>query len=287
MSGEILSLINALGQEAAVDTRTREPGELSERAIPPGWQVLYTDNERLLDNPRRAYGEIKVRSAKGFIDAVKQRWPNGTPVPNADADAELLNDAPVSIYADDANKTLIAILNDDVRSTAGWRDHRVDLDVKVSEEWKHWTGHQGLKSQEEFASAIELGALEITQPTPAVMLRIAETFQANVDVTFKKGAQVRDGAQQYVYEEKIDATAGGGSIEIPESFTIVVAPFIGSPKYSVKAALKTRLVSGKFSIGYTLERPHEVERSAFRDIATAVATALNLTAIEGVAPPPR
>jgi uncharacterized protein YfdQ (DUF2303 family) len=278
MSGEVQALINALAQDAAVDTRLREPGELSERAIPPGWQVLYTDNERLLDNPRRALGEVKVRSAKGFIDAVKQRWPAGTPDDPAKT---------VTIYADDAHQTLIAILNDDLGSTAGWRDHRVALDVSKTEEWKHWMSHQGMKSQEAFAEAIELGQLEITDPSPALMLRIAETFEATVGVTFKKGAQVRDGAQQYVYEETIDAKAAGGTVEVPEGFTITVAPYIGSPRYVVKARLKTRLVSGKFTIGYVLERPEEVERAAFRDIATQVATDLNLTAIEGVAPPPR
>jgi uncharacterized protein YfdQ (DUF2303 family) len=313
MSGEVQALIDSLLQDAAVDTRERVPGELSERAIPPGWQVVYTDNERLLDHPRRPHGEIKVRSAKGFIDAVKQRWPSG-PIPGDDfaatlaehmtrdlnkpdaegkADARdvvpmLILKSPVSIYADDATRTLVAILNDDQGSTAGWRDHRVALDVSRSEEWVHWTSGSGkLTSQDTFADAIEKGALEITDPSPAQMLRIAETFQATVGVTFKKGSQVRDGAQQYVYEETIDASAGNGSIAIPESFTIVVAPFIGSPKYEVKAALKTRLRDGKFTIGYTLERPHEVERAAFRDIADNVATALNLTAIEGVAPAPR
>lgn len=312
MSGELQSMINALLQDSTSDTRTKEAGELSERAIPPGWQVVYTDNERYLDNPRRAVGEIKVRSARGFIDAVKQRWPHG-PVPDGESVAGfrerqqealtatvekvgeagvaavplLLGPPPVSLYADDSKQTLVAILNDDLGSTAGWRDHRVALDVTKTPEWEHWTKGQGLKSQEAFAEVIENGQLEITDPPPAVMLRIAETFEATVGVTFKKGAQIRDGAQTYVYEESIDASAGGGTIAIPEGFTITVAPFLGGPRYVVKARLKTRLASGKFTIGYTLERPEETERSAFKDIATDVAAALSLTAVEGVAPPPR
>lgn len=290
---EILNLVDALVQEAAVDTRPLTAGQVSERALPPGWTLHQHDCEVLLDHPRRARGEIKVRSAKGFIDAVTQRWPVGAPVPGDIVQAEiaegqLIADAPVAIYADDATQTLVAILNDDWRSTAGWRDLRVVLDVRKTEEWVHWTASSGkLLEQSAFATVIEDGYLEIKTPSPAVMLRIAESFEATVGVTFKKGSAVRDGAQQYVYEEKIDASAAGGSIEIPESFSIAVAPFIGSPKYEVKAALKTRLVSGKFSIGYTLERPHEVERWAFRDIASEVAAQLELTAIEGVAPQAR
>lgn len=309
MSGELQSMINALLQDSTSDTREKLAGELSERAIPPGWQVVYTDNERYLDNPRRAVGEIKVRSSRGFIDAVKQRWPRGpipadesvagfgerladamsAPIedPAAGAVPALLTRAPVSLYADDSKQTLVAILNDDFGSTAGWRDHRVALDVSKTPEWEHWLKGQGLKSQEAFAEVIELGQLEITDPPAAMMLRIAESFEATVNVTFKKGAQIRDGAQQYVYEETIDGKAGGGTIEVPEGFTITVAPFIGGPRYVVKARLKTRLVSGKFTIGYTLERPEETERAAFKDIATDVAAALSLTAVEGVAPPPR
>lgn len=285
MSGELQSLINAIVQDATTDTRTKEPGELSERAIPPGWQVVYTDNERFLDNPRRAWGEIKVRSARGFIDAVKQRWPSGA-IP-ADQAAGPTDNPPVALYADDSKQTLVAILNDDFGSTAGWRDHRVVLDVSKTEEWQHWRANEGLKEQEKFAAVIEEGQLEITDPSPAQMLRIAETFEATVGVTFKKGAAVRDGAQQYVYEETIDSTAGGGTIAIPEGFTITVAPFIGGPRYVVKARLKTRLVGGKFTIGYALERPEEVERQAFRGIATEVASTLSLVAVEGVAPAAR
>jgi uncharacterized protein YfdQ (DUF2303 family) len=275
MSGEIEALVAALTAQNMTDTRPLTPGEVSQRAIPPGWSIQSIDTESLLDNPRRVKGEIKVRSAAGFVAAVKQRWPS--------------EESPFfpALYADDAQQTLVAILNDDSQDIAGWRDHRVALAVSKSEEWIHWTGGQGMTSQETFAETIEKGALEITDPSPAQMLRIAETFEATIGVTFKKGAAVRDGAQQYVYEESIDATAGGGTIAIPEGFTIAVSPYIGSPRYIVRAALRTRLVSGKFTIGYTLERPHEVERSAFRDIVKDVGEQLSMAPVEGVAPEKR
>lgn len=275
MSGEIQDLVKALRDGAVVDVRTVGPGELTERPLPTGWSVNVVDGERWLANPRRPKGDVKVRSAKGFIDAVKQRSAIGVD--------------PVALYADDASQTLVAILNDDGQEIAGWRDHRVHLEVRKTPEWIYWRDHEGLRAQEEFAEAIEEGQLEIQDPPPAVMLRIAETFEATVGVQFRKGTSVRDGAAAYVYEETIDAKAGkqGQQIEIPEGFTIAVAPFIGSSRYSVKARLKTRLNGGKLSIGYTLERPDEIERAAFKDIATQVAEGLGLVAIEGVAPAAR
>lgn len=273
---ELQALIDALRADNLGVPREVIPGEVLSRAVPVGWQVAQTDAEYLLDGPRRSVADVKVRSAQGFIDAVQQRWPMD--LETADKDNTVV------LYADDAEQALVAILNDDTGFRAGWRDHRITLGVRKSEEWVHWTGNQGLTDQEKFAGVIDKGALEITDPSPAQMLRIAESFEATVGIAFKKGARVRDGAQQYTYEESIDATAGGGTIAVPDGFTITVAPFIGSPRYTVKAALRTRLVSGKFTIGYALERPHEVERAAFRDIVRLVGEGLELTAIEGVAP---
>ncbi len=280
-----------------------EPGERSQRLVPIGWQAVHTDGESLLDNPRRAKGTIKVRSAAGFVQAIRQRWPvfpvpgsvaeqlATTPLtdPGGDVIPVLLDGGPppVALYADEASNTLVCILNDDQGLTAGWRDHRILLDVKYTDEWVLWTKGQGLKAQEEFADLIDHGAKEIVEPSAADMLHIAEKFEATIGIELKKGERVRDGRQQFVYTESIEANAtdrSGGSIEIPEQFVIQVKPFIGGKPWEVIARIRYRIRNKQFHIGYELERVADIERMAFRQLADEVATAFSLPVIEGEAP---
>lgn len=248
------------------------PGAVYERIAPSGWLRHVASAESLLDNPRRTVGTVMTRTADGFKNAVLQR----------------AGDQPVTLYSDEVNAHLVAVLNDDDNNQAGWRDHRVELSVRTTPEWAHWVQKQGLRGQVEFAEAIEAGLDEIRTPTPADMLRIAETFEANINVKFAQGEQLRDGARQITFEEEVKAKAGGGSMEIPESMLLNIAPYIGGPKYEIVARVRFRIREQKLTIGYDLVRPHEVEAAAFRDtVALILGELSDIVVIEGVAPAPR
>lgn len=279
--GDVQAAILAADQAEVAKPHTVAPGERSQRLMPPGWQAVQTDGEALLDGPRRIKGTVKVRSATGFIEAIRQRWPEGI-----DPGEPREDRIGVALYADEQSMQLVCVLNDDVGNFAGWRDHRIQLDVKRTEEWQFWVAGQGFVEQDKFAEHIFNGAREIVTPSASDMLHIAEQFEATIGIDLRRGDRVRDGRQQFVYTETIEATAGG-SIEVPEQMALQMRPFVGSKTFEVLAPIRYRIRGKSFTIGYTLERYHDVERLAFTQIADEVAATFGLPVIEGEPPAPR
>jgi uncharacterized protein YfdQ (DUF2303 family) len=245
-----------------VPERFTDPGDDTVRHlfVPQGHVLQTLDPERYAYRPRRASGLIDVHDAASFVNAVEHR--QGTDR--------------VVVYGDVKNRGLCAVLNDDqADGTAGWRDHRVVLRLEATPEWQMWQKGQGLVSQAKFAEHIQDGEPEIVEPTAAVMLEIAETFSAKSDVTFKSGVRNQSGQRTFVYDEQTTTGAGkAGTIDVPETFVVGVAPFVGSPKYRVKARLVYRITRGDFLIGYQLVRSDDVLRDAFQQVMAEVSDGL-------------
>lgn len=246
--------------------------------LPPDWTAETVDAEQWAAAPRRARGTVEVHDAVSFARAVRQR--------------AIVDE--VTIYTDEDRKALVAILNDDQVNddgdqSAAWRDYRVLLALRPRPEWTHWRSIDGqYVNQETFAEHIERGLPELVAPPAAEALEIAQTFQANVAAKFRQGSRLRDGAQQFTYEEEIDASAGGGGLlTIPEVLVIRVAPCFGADQVDVEARFRFRLRSGELTLGYLLDRPDEVERTAFTNVVDKVVADLALDPIMGVAPSPR
>jgi uncharacterized protein YfdQ (DUF2303 family) len=225
------------------------------------------DLERYLPDPARSRGTVQALTAAGFVASFKHR-----------------STAWSVIYADTDQTCLVAVLNDDDDQTPGWRDHRITYTPQPTPEWRHWTTHQGLHSQDVFARALEEGETEIRNPSATVMLELAETFHASVGAKFKQAGRRTDGRTQLVYEEEIEATAGEGMAEIPDSFTIEVRPFYGARAVEVVCRLRYRLNRGELQIGYRIHRPDEIVRHAFdTDVVGSIRDQLpDILVVEGV-----
>ncbi len=246
----------------------------------PGVELLATRNdvkvhtvdlERWADEPTRARGLRRAVTAGGFVDLVNR-----------------LGDVRTIVYADLDQCELHAVLNDDVDGlTTGWRDHRVLFTPHPTPEWKLWIGGAGLKAQDEFAAILEEGETEIRNPSATVMLELAETFHASTSAKFKQAGRRRDGRTQLVYEEEIEATAGEGMVEIPDSFTIEVRPFYGASPVEVECRLRFRVARGDLAIGYVIHRPDEIRRASFeRDVIGTITSGLSdaIQVVEALAP---
>lgn len=221
------------------------------------------DLEQYHDRPARVKDRwISVSTARGFSEAVKDRQ-----------GAEEANH--VVLYADESERSLVAVLNDDGPAGPGWRDHRVVLNSLLTTEWKHWVGNQGLGEQDRFARTIQIGEKEIVKPSAAVMLDLAQSFHASSTANIKQAKRLRDGRTQAVWEEEQTASAGeSGTLEIPETFTLAMRPFYGSEVAEVTARISWRLQSQKLSIGYELVRPEDVLREAFSRFVDTVRSEL-------------
>ena len=65
----------------------------------------------------------------------------------------------------------------------------------------------------------------------------------------------------------MQAAAGrSGQIEVPSTFVLMVAPFIGEEDVQLAARLRFRVGGGRLTLGYVLDRPHVAVRDALERI---------------------
>lgn len=229
--------------------------------------------------PPRACGTQQVYTPTSYIDAVKRY--------------ETIDQI---TYIDQPNSRLVTVLNphqgnppgemtdDDIVPTPGYRDHRVSLTLQHTPEFIAWRDGQGLSKQEAFARRIQDGELEITDPNPALMLEIAETFHATSESRFKSGKRLQDGRRQFVFEEDTKASAGeNGQVEIPERFKIALPVYTGGELYALECRLAWEY-RPEFRIGYTFIRPEVVLDHAFMAIVGQVTEHIEGLVLEAPAP---
>jgi len=246
--------------------------------------------------PRRSAGKITVTDADSFAKAIEQRRLGPyTPV----------------IYSDERNLKLVAVLNDDQQdgddnTVTGWRDYRIELDLAQTPEWESWKGlDRKMVAQLQFAEHIELNTDDVVEPSSAEMLEIAQNFQARRGGEFRSGLRLATGNVQFldvVDNEATTTTAAGTSVQVPELFTIALAPFYGAGRYatvegsdepgewgparfSLQARLRWRITSGKLELGYHLVRPDDMVRTAYLAFVERVKELTELDVLAAPAPP--
>lgn len=193
------------------------------------------------DHPARATATYKPATVGAFIDLV-ERHRNG----NA-----------TTIWAHPTTGRFVAVFNDHGKLGAAWRDHRAELQLVVTPEWRRWLAQDGqLMDQVAFAEHIENGLAEIIEPAGATMLEIAQSFHAHTTATFRTAQRLQDGRVQVQFDEEVTAHAGqSGKLDIPCEFKLALRPFIGQDRAGLTALLRYRHGGGKLRLGYKLQRP--------------------------------
>lgn len=236
---------------------------------PDGKAPHVLDLEKYQASPGRARGTTTVYDVDGFARAL-------------DAVGVETSDERAATYADPDARTITAVLNDDT-----WRDWRIVHPLRLTREWKAWTDFEGLHEQRDFAEFIENNLVDVVSPEPSTMLEISRSFTASVNTNFSTNARLGDGAVQLTYQEEIDGKAGkGGEIVIPETFTINVAPFVGSEARDIVCRLRYRINSGNLVIGYVLPDRDRMADEAFAERVTEVTGLVNTAAPVFVGPAP-
>ena len=88
------------------------------------------------------------------------------------------------------------------------------------------------------------------------------------------GARLQSGDVSLVYKEETTANAGSskgkGTIEIPERFTLRLAPFIGAAPVEITARFRYRIEDGRLLLNYKMQRPDIAEKEAFDALVTQI-----------------
>ena len=238
--------------------------------------LVIEDLEKYLPEPRTRRGRASLHDPSSFAAYVSRLH---------DPDA-------TTVWADDKARRVVAVLNDHdtALDTAGWRDHRIQLDIRVDPDWEAWTQANGkLMPQMMFGEFLEDHLAAIIDPPAAVLMDIAMTLVAKRGLSFEASSRLQSGDVGFTYREETTAKAGSkGTLEIPEQFRIRVAPFIGSDPIEIAARLRYRITGDGLMLGYRLDRPDLRELEAFGFIVDLIRTGLpqEVPLLLGTAPEP-
>lgn len=246
---------DAVGQIAELAERALEPvdlkpGEVVQRLVPRGFTletVVYPDSQ--LDAPRRMTGVVQATDAESLCRYIDRHHDEQT----------------TTVWIDDQVGQVTAVLDDhSTDEDPRWGEHRAILRLRHTPEWEHWASLDGqLVEQQRFAEHIDQGLLEVVEPDGATLLEIAQTFHATTEAKFRSAIRLSDGNVQFQYDEEANAAAGrAGELQIPSTFTLAIAPYIGEEAEQIEADLRYRVRAGSLTIGYRLRRPHEVLRAS-------------------------
>jgi uncharacterized protein YfdQ (DUF2303 family) len=253
--GDVQAAVDA-GAALAEPKRIDDTYEPHVIVVPAGGRHEVLDLERFADQPRRPNGTYTAATVDSFNDYV---------------DAQL-DEKATTIWVHPVDATIVAVLNDHQLGQSAWRDWTVKLDLRETDEWKHWSSRDGiLGGQEDFAEHIEEGLTEIATPAGADLLEIAQTFHATTSAQFRQATRLRDGRIQMRYDEEVSAAAGeSGELAVPEEIKLVLAPYVGEEPVELVARLRYRVSGGNLRIGYKLDRPERVKQEALKGIAVRI-----------------
>lgn len=252
---EVADLARQLAMAQVIDGEDLRSG-LVVKVVRHDERIETVDLEHTLVAPRGHRGDATIYEPADFVGYVNRL---ATPA--------------TTVWADPDAATITAVFDDHEDGiTPGWRRHRATLAIRRDPEWQAWkSASSKLGSQEWFAEFIEDHLMTITDPDPATMLEVATSFQASRSGSFERGTRLQTGDVQLRWSETTSASAGTkGHLEVPERFTIRVAPYLGVEPVDLAARLRYRINDGTLHIGFSLHRPDLAELQAFDDIRSMV-----------------
>jgi uncharacterized protein YfdQ (DUF2303 family) len=260
---------------AAIDVKEMDRSELPEflgLSEPAGRQYRVLDLEDLQERPRRVRGEAVLRDPESFAAYVNRH-----------------RDLDSTLWADRDRGTVRAVLDDHQKQDGDeplprWGAHRATLQLKQTEDWAHWLKLDGqFVDQVRFAEHLDDGAAAIVTPSAAEMIALAQEFTAKRSVNFLSGAVVQSGDVSLSYEETTQARAGQkGSIDIPDSIHLMLAPWEGCPEYELVARFRYRIKDAGLVLGYRLVRADRVLSEAFTAVLQRITTDVEITPYLGI-----
>ncbi len=266
--------MNTDNLQAVIDTalRSAEPAELATGRVyawlTPGGGVQKIDltGDDYRDTPARKSGITTLRDVGSFLAYHAKHSDDAT-----------------EVYADAEALTITSVLDAHTGDTARWGRHRAVLALRTTKAWTEWLASSGrLMDQETFANFLEDHLPDLLEPDAATMLEIAQSIQAATKANFQSGTRLTSGERRLVYTEETTAKAGQrGELTIPETFVIGLKPFEGADGYRLTARFRYRINGGNLQLGYKLERPEDVQQSAFADVLAAVTAAVEQPVMNG------
>jgi len=178
------------------------------------------------------------------------------------------------VFGDERNATYRAIVDFHAADgTPKWCSHMATYACPKSKEWEVWNASNGKRMpQAAFAEFIEDNYPDIIKPSHAEMIQVSTNLSAKKSVQFSQATRLDNGQSQLVYQEEVKGSVEtkGGTMKVPDGFTLKLPVFLGGPVYQLEARLRYRIEDGKLQIWYDLHRPHKVVEAATQAVTATI-----------------
>ncbi|MFC3980200.1 DUF2303 family protein [Streptosporangium jomthongense] len=266
--------------DALIDALT--DAQISEQLNPGGFYAFkLRDRVETIDlrdpdetRPARKKGTVRVDDLASFVHYYRK---------HCDAQSEVYVDIQAGVITAvlDAHEGWVS--EEERGYMPRWGEHRLTLRLAETDAWRRWAGldRQFLK-QAAFADFIDDNRADIRKPTAADMLELVQQFQAKTKVTFSSATLLASGDRRLTFEE--ETTAGGGakgSIEVPSTLELGIAPFEDSEPYVVTARFRYRIQGGALYMGIWLDNATDVRRDAIRTVVAKLQEELGIVVMRG------
>jgi len=218
--------------------------------IPDGYRAEKVDIEKLLNTPMRNKGSVSVATVDSFLLFVERELIYGTTVCFANLD----------------KSTFTVIFNySGGGNLAGWSDRCVSVCLKKTTSFPRWIlKDRAQMDQLTFADFIEENMADISEPDAATVIEMIQQLKVHRKAEFISVVDPRTGFTNLTFNEQTSGETLKGNIEFCGRFVLGIAPFRGSDKYRIDAALRFNInEANKLRVFYSLINADLVEEHAF------------------------
>lgn len=146
---------------------------------------------------------------------------------------------------------------------AARRAHTASLALEFTPQWKTWVGKNRLEmGPEEFSEFIRDNAVDIVSPDAGTLADMCLNLEANKSVSYRSVRNLKTGGIKLEYDENVEMRGGPAnvarnSMDVPDSFTLGIVPFVGAHGVSQECKLRFRLRGSDLKFFFVLDAPHK------------------------------
>ena len=232
--------------------------------VPANCTVHSLDAMQWLDRPRHTKESVQVRDAESFV-AYLRRFERENTV----------------VAVDLEHSEMRAIIDWHGPELPQHGHHQVVYQLVTDKAWQRWTANNNkFLDQAAFGDHCEENRYDITEPDAATILEMVRLVEGKTEVEWASGYRDKDG-WRLKYSQQTKTTVGGQEVELFDKMTLTLNVFPCGQKFSMRARVRTKIVEGKLTLAYVLERPDLVLREAFDAETEYVSQRISSMVIQG------
>lgn len=168
-----------------------------------------------------------------------------------------------------------------------WATHIALLTLAFTPQWATWVKSNRVEmSPDVFSEFIRDNGTDIVSPSAGELADMCLSLEATKSGSFKSAMNLKSGSVKIAYEEVVELRGGPAntaqqSLEIPDTFTLGIVPFVGAAGVSQTCKIRFRLRGSDLKLFYVMEAPHKNIDTATQLAREAIEEGTQLTVYLG------